>query len=423
MNKSPFTNVLPDATPKAKFKRHQLHEVIDNLSDARHIGRDYALATRYTHRMLVTIAASPNIRPYDPIYLDGLLNDLSGYWIVLEVQHLFNSPQANYTMKLLVGADVLGDVNPNAGEASQLRNLNDSLINQNITESASTLLDTSFSTPVDAANTSSLSLITSDVVAPVGMFMISGTPTTELVSTPTPDFSIVKRPVSWQSTTTQTNLTTTATASAMPSTSSTATVPTLTSVSAVVNTNTAYNAGTATVAVTPQTTGGSDITLYTVTTTPTTSTFTSTTSTVTVTGLSSNTSYVFKGKATNAVGDSIILSSSSTLVTTKPQAPTIGTATKVNGTTVTVAYTAGNTGGSAITSYTVVSSPSVSDLIVTGGSGILSVSGAFTKNTSYTFTVAAVNANGTGAYSGSSNAVTGLGSSSMTNAKVYFMKG
>jgi hypothetical protein len=422
LNKSPFTNVLPNATPKAKFKRHQVHEVIDNLSDARHIGRDYALATRYTHRMLVTIAASPNIRPYDPIYLDGLLNGLSGYWTVLEVQHLFNSPQANYTMKLLVGADVLGDVNPNAGEASQLRNLNDSLINQNITESASTLLDTSFSTPVDAANTSSLSLITSDVVAPVGMFMISSTPTTELVSTPTPDFSIVKRPVSWQSPT-QTTLTTTPTASAMPSTSATATVPTLTSVSAVVNTGTTYNAGTVTVTVAPQTTGGSDITLYTVTTTPTTSTFTSTTSTVTVTGLSSNTSYVFKGKATNAVGNSTILSSSNTLVTTTPQAPTIGAATKINGTTVTVAYTAGNTGGSAITGYTVVSSPSVSGLIVTGGSGILSVSGAFAKNTSYTFTVAAVNANGTGAYSGSSNAVTGLGSSSMTNAKVYFMKG
>jgi hypothetical protein len=43
-----------------------------------------------------------------------------------------------------------------------------------------------------------------------------------------------------------------------------------------------------------------------------------------------------------------------------PQAPTVGTASVTNSTTVSIPFTAGATGGSTITSYTVTSSPSIS---------------------------------------------------------------
>ncbi|HEY0871508.1 MAG TPA: fibronectin type III domain-containing protein [Acidothermaceae bacterium] len=60
-------------------------------------------------------------------------------------------------------------------------------------------------------------------------------------------------------------------------------------------------------------------------------------------------------------------------------------------------------GGAAITSYTVVASPGTAT--GSGGASPISVSG-LTNGTSYTFTVTATNAAGTGPASGSSNGVT-----------------
>jgi hypothetical protein len=77
----------------------------------------------------------------------------------------------------------------------------------------------------------------------------------------------------------------------------------------------------------------------------------------------------------------------------KPDAPTIGTATAGDG-QATVTFTApANNGGSAITSYTVTSSPG--NFTATGSSSPITVSG-LNNGTSYTFTVTATNAVGTG---------------------------
>jgi hypothetical protein len=78
---------------------------------------------------------------------------------------------------------------------------------------------------------------------------------------------------------------------------------------------------------------------------------------------------------------------------TAPDAPTIGTATSTGATTVSVTFTApANNGGSAITGFTVTSSPS--GITGTGGSSPITVSGLST-GTAYTFTVTATNAIGT----------------------------
>ena len=88
---------------------------------------------------------------------------------------------------------------------------------------------------------------------------------------------------------------------------------------------------------------------------------------------------------------------------TSPDAPVIGTAT-AGDTTATVAFTApASTGGSAITLYTVTSSPS--NITATGTTSPITITGLL-NGTAYTFTVTATNIAGTGQASGTSNTVT-----------------
>ena len=86
-----------------------------------------------------------------------------------------------------------------------------------------------------------------------------------------------------------------------------------------------------------------------------------------------------------------------------PDAPTIGTATGGN-TTASVTFTApANVGGSAITGFTVVSTPS--GITGTGASSPVTVSG-LSNGTAYTFTVLATNSYGNSVLSAASNSVT-----------------
>lgn len=90
---------------------------------------------------------------------------------------------------------------------------------------------------------------------------------------------------------------------------------------------------------------------------------------------------------------------------TVPTAPTIGTAVQA-GSVVSVPFTASaSNGGAAITSYTATSNPGgITGTIYQAGSGTISVSG-LSGGTSYTFTVTATNAVGTGPASAASNSV------------------
>jgi trimeric autotransporter adhesin len=119
------------------------------------------------------------------------------------------------------------------------------------------------------------------------------------------------------------------------------------------------------------------------------------------TSLTSSQIYYYKVSAINAAGTGDASTASSATATTVPQAPTIGTAT-AGVASATVAYTAGATGGKAVSVYTATSSPG--SFTGTGASPI-TVSG-LTGGTAYTFTVRATNANGTSAASSASNSAT-----------------
>ncbi len=170
----------------------------------------------------------------------------------------------------------------------------------------------------------------------------------------------------------------------------------------------AYNNGQSSVAFTPNTSAGYPSSFI-VTPTPATSptTFTGTSSPITVTGLASSTQYTYTVSATSAYGTSAASAASAGVTaTTVPQAPTIGTATDLTtGTSATVAFTAGATGGSAITGYSITSSPASTTTTQTASSSPYTFTG-LTNGTAYTFTVTATNANGTSSASSASNSVT-----------------
>jgi hypothetical protein len=158
----------------------------------------------------------------------------------------------------------------------------------------------------------------------------------------------------------------------------------------------------------PSNNGGSALTSYTVTSSPGGFTATGTTSPIVVNGLTNNTAYTFTMTATNAQGNSASSSPSNSLTpqSTAPSSPLIGVAT-INGSTATVTFSPpSSTGGSAITSYKVTSTPA--GFSVTESGSPISVSG-LTPGVAYTFAVTATNSVGTSLASSASNSVTAAG--------------
>ena len=146
---------------KAAFKKHYPYEVVSNVNDSKLLANALSNTSRYQYTMEVTVIGNSDIRPYDPIYLDNLPNDLSGYWTVLSVTHNFNDSRAYYILDLVVGAETLGDVNPNAGKVVQYRDVESELSGQSLTVAESQLTEISLS-----PNSSELQDVDYDGVGP-----------------------------------------------------------------------------------------------------------------------------------------------------------------------------------------------------------------------------------------------------------------
>jgi len=157
----------------------------------------------------------------------------------------------------------------------------------------------------------------------------------------------------------------------------------------------------------PWNNGGAAITGYTVTSTPGGITATGFHSPITVSGLANGIAYTFAVTATNSVGTGPATRSNSVTpsgpVTTAPGAPSGVWATAGNG-NATVHFGAPlNTGGTAVTGYTVTSNPG--GKTNSGAGSPITVSG-LTNGIAYTFMVTATNSKGTGPASFASNSVT-----------------
>jgi hypothetical protein len=154
--------------------------------------------------------------------------------------------------------------------------------------------------------------------------------------------------------------------------------------------------GQASIAFTAGSTGGSSITNYQYSTDGTTFTaFSSpqTSSPVTITGLTNGTTYTVYLKAVNSNGSGATSSSTSVTPSTSPGAPSGLVATAGNG-QVSIAFTAGSTGGSAITDYQ-YSTNGTTYTSVGKNSSPVTITG-LTNGTSYSIYLKAVNAIGAG---------------------------
>ena len=140
--------------------------------------------------------------------------------------------------------------------------------------------------------------------------------------------------------------------------------------------------------------GGSEVTGYSVTATPGGRTCsTSGARSCSVTGLVNGTAYTFTVIATNAAGSSLASSASPVVVPfTVPSAPAGVVGVAGNGRVV-VSWSASDNGGSAITSYTVTTSPGGKQCSTTGVT-TCTIAG-LANGADYTFTVTATNAAGT----------------------------
>ncbi len=159
--------------------------------------------------------------------------------------------------------------------------------------------------------------------------------------------------------------------------------------------------------IAPISDGGNALTGYTITSAPgnvTTNASAGSTS-IDVTGLLNGTSYTFTVVAKNSVGSSAAsVASNAAVPATVPDAPTGVSATAGDGEAGVSWVAPTSTGGSAITSYTVTSTPNDITVNAAAGSTTINVPG-LTNGVSYTFKIVAKNAIGNSAASLASTAV------------------
>ncbi len=186
----------------------------------------------------------------------------------------------------------------------------------------------------------------------------------------------------------------------------------------VTNVTATAGTGSASVSWSAPTSGGA-VSTYTVTPyigssaqTPTTVTGAPPATKATVSGLTAGTTYTFKVQASNSAGSGPVSEPSNPVTPTAltaPSAPTNVTATAANA-SATVTWAAPANGGSPITKYTVtpyVGSTAQATTTVSGSPPASTATiGGLTNGTTYTFTVSATNAIGTGPASAPSNGVT-----------------
>lgn len=91
------------------FDRFDSMTVTTDVVSATYEAEAADLLTRYPYRASVEVLGNTALKPDMPVYLEGVGADYSGYWTILEAEHVIDN--LVYTTKLIVGIDSLGKAN------------------------------------------------------------------------------------------------------------------------------------------------------------------------------------------------------------------------------------------------------------------------------------------------------------------------
>ena len=191
MSKSRFTKT--DAQPH--FKKHNVYEVPTSLTEAKQIADDHSEAHRYAYRATALVVGSSAIRPYDPVYIDGVPNGLSGYWTVLGIRHKFGGPDAPYMMELELGTDTIGDTDSNAIKNSEKRNVGNELAGKDLSAPSSVLRNNVHK--INGTKVVTPKVVKSPKISKPASLIISSETSPYHHASTIPDFSIAPRTTTW----------------------------------------------------------------------------------------------------------------------------------------------------------------------------------------------------------------------------------
>jgi len=194
-----MTNFSNDSSTAAQaiFKKHHVQDSSNSLAESKQIADGYSENHKWQHRASVTVVGTPDLRPYDPIYLDGLPNGMSGYWTILSAVHVFGGSPANYMVMLEVGTDLLGDTNPNASAFSRTRDVQAELSGQALVQQDVVIVNAQTSPNANSfdLNTGTTPSTAVNTPSPVGVPTV---PKSTLVIAP-PKASVAKLKVQYKS--------------------------------------------------------------------------------------------------------------------------------------------------------------------------------------------------------------------------------
>lgn len=199
-SKNPHTNVTSSASHKPKFKKYLPFETASSLTEAKYLANDVAETYRYNYRAQALLSGHADVKVGQLVYLDNLEHGMSGYWTVLSVTHIFGSGNASYQLRVTLGCDVLGDVDPEAKNRAEVRDFDSEFSGKSLFPTNSVLSDYSTSVTTGAEEGPTLPKPTSKNVGSAYTPGPSTEYTTDLYQNDVPDFSSIKRTVTWRAT-------------------------------------------------------------------------------------------------------------------------------------------------------------------------------------------------------------------------------